>query len=964
MFRVAWLALLVGLSSSARAQFGQNHVVMRDFQWKVRSTEHFDIYYYPETEPLVPEAAEILETAFAKVTKELDIQTDPPPWLPEKEREKRKWERRPFFLYASPNEFEQSNIAIVGDGTGGITEPFKNRFMVYNDGTRKWLEDVITHEFTHIMQFYVLVSGWWKSGELIKTIVYPLWMMEGMADHSSYSIDAYLHEITVRDAATSNGLIPLYKLEHFGHLKPHQITLAYEEGSAAMEFLATQYGWRKVGDMLRLFTTRLETGQVLHDLIGIDEMEFDRRFREYMQEKYEHEVKVQRLSEPDVFGPALTRVTDDIPQFNVAPVATPDGKTLYYLSTRHGEPPELRELDVRTKRSRRVAPLPWARVENLPFGNFANIDRALSLSPDGRYVAFIGTRNHQDSIYLYDRVSRRTLREAVPGFEQLMQPAFSPDGKAIAFSGMKRSTTDLYLYHLDSGKIERLTDDARDDEMPAFTPDGKSIVFSGERLDAVDPHGTERRLYRLDLADRSQTLLEETGGEARDPVVSADGRRVLFIRQTDGNSEVCELELSSGKAVRMTRTIGGTFTPAYVGDGVAFASLRRGSVQVHLGERSAFLAEELPRVPRRAPGDVEFALPGMGGVRPSTTTVALSEERPYKFTYSTDLFIPAFFYSSPGGFYWTSYWQGSDLLGNHVQTALVDFHNEKTYDYQAAYAYSRFRPQLVAGFTGSGREDLLDLDTGHDINDAYNAQYLEADYPLDRYHRLEAQLFSATERVDDLTDGSLTARREARAGSVAFVRDTVRGRYLVATQGNRLRASYTREFAALGGNQLFDLVSLEGHQFFELASQTTLAFRAVGMKTVGRDSPQLILGGWGGVRGYGRSTTTDVGDRLAVLNTEFRFPIAPDLNYYMWYFFPDFYFKAIFGDLFTDTGYVWDNSSELDRARWGQLRNSVGLGVRVYSFILQEFPLILAFDYAHRTTSNGGVFYVNLSQLF
>ncbi len=42
----------------------------------------------------------------------------------------------------------------------------------------------------------------------------------------------------------------------------------------------------------------------------------------------------------------------------------------------------------------------------------------------------------------------------------------------------------------------------------------------------------------------------------------------------------------------------------------------------------------------------------------------------------------------------------------------------------------------------------------------------------------------------------------------------------------------------------------------------------------------------------------------------------------------------------------------------------MGLGVRVYSFILQEFPLVLAFDYARRTTSNGGVFYVNLSQLF
>jgi hypothetical protein len=961
--RLAALALAV-LAVPAAAQFGQNHVVTRDFDWRVRSTEHFDVYYYRESEPLVPEAARILEQAFAKESRALGIQTEAPVWAAESARKRASWQRRPFFLYASPNDFQQSNIAQVGDGTGGVTEPFKDRFMVYNDGTTQWLEEVIWHELTHIFQFHVLVSGFWRSGRILKSIVYPLWMMEGMPGLLTHGIESTLEEVTIRDAASSGALIPLTKLEHFGHLKPHQITLAYKQGAAAMAFLSAQYGGRKPGDMLRLFENRIETSHVLHDLIGIDAFQFDARFREFVEERYRHEIRRLRLREPDAFGAALTRTPDNIPQFNVAPVFSPDRATMYYLSTAHGYPPELRSMDLRTGRSRRVAPAPWARVESVPLGNFANLSRSLDISKDGRFVLFSGTRNHEDALFLYDTRRGALEKRRVPGFETINQPRFSPDGRAIAFSGMRRSRADLYLYHLDSGKVDQLTDDAPDESMAAFTPDGRALVYSGEIVDAVDPHGEQRRLFRLDLADKTRRILEETGAEARDPVVSEDGKRVLFIRDGDGLSDLCELDLETGKAYRLTRTIGGSFTPAYVGDEIAFASLRGGSVHIYKGPRADFLREELPAAPRRAAGDVAFTLPGMGGVQASTAAFALSPERPYRFSYSTDLFFPALFYSSPGGLFVTTYWQGSDMLGDHVNTALVNYHNAKSYDYQTNYVYSRLRPQLFVGAAGTARQDLVDLDTSHSVNDTISAEYAGVAFPLDRYHRLEAQATVLSERIDDLTNGAQTERREGRRAGVSFVRDTVRGRYLVATRGDRLRAGISRQFNALGGNQLYDVASLEAHRFVQTGSQAALAFRGFAAQTVGRDHPQLVLGGLGGVRGYGRSSYVDAGQRLGVVNAEWRFPIAPDLNYYMWYFFPDFYFKAIFGTVFADTGYAWDASSQVARMRWRDARQSAGLGLRLYTFILQEYPLVIAMDYARRTTSAGGIFYVYLGQLF
>ena len=52
------LAFVFGSASTAQAQyFGQNKVQYEKFDFKVKKTEHFDIYYYPEEEAAVELAA-------------------------------------------------------------------------------------------------------------------------------------------------------------------------------------------------------------------------------------------------------------------------------------------------------------------------------------------------------------------------------------------------------------------------------------------------------------------------------------------------------------------------------------------------------------------------------------------------------------------------------------------------------------------------------------------------------------------------------------------------------------------------------------------------------------------------------------------------------------------------------------------------------------------------------------------
>ena len=70
---VILLAVMIcGSASSAHAQyFGQNKVQYEKFNFKVKTTEHFDIYYYPEEQQAVDLAARMAERWYARLSRVL-----------------------------------------------------------------------------------------------------------------------------------------------------------------------------------------------------------------------------------------------------------------------------------------------------------------------------------------------------------------------------------------------------------------------------------------------------------------------------------------------------------------------------------------------------------------------------------------------------------------------------------------------------------------------------------------------------------------------------------------------------------------------------------------------------------------------------------------------------------------------------------------------------------------------------
>lgn len=914
-------------------------MVVKDFKWQVFSTAHFDIYYYPGSEPWLSYTSGVLEEAWRREGADLN------PALSK---------RLPFFLYGSINDMEQTNIADVSDGVGGLTEPYKDRFMAWSDGSRGWLRDVIDHEFTHELQFSILIDGFWKSARILKTYVYPLWMMEGMAEYETGMQDYAMEKMYVRDAALSGGLIPLDRLTQFGHLKPHQITLAYKTGAQAIRFLAEQYGSDKPRKMLELFRSRYEAGSVLQPLIGLDLEHFEKKFSEYTELKYLAEAKDDRLQEPYYYGTAVTAGSGNIPEFNVSQAPSPDGGRVAWISTRDGYPPEVRVRDLRTGDEKTLTALE-AGAENIPYGRFTLPLRSLSWSPDGRYLAFSGQRNHAEYLYLYEPGSGKVTRTAVEGFTELRQPAFSPDGKKVAFVGMRNAFNDLYeapTAGLAKGgtipfsALTRLTDSAQDEASPAYSPDGSVLVYSCEIQASSGP---ARSLCFLPRGGKPYTV-PTVAGNAYDPVFSGDGSQVYFVSDAGYDYDLYSYDIASGVSRRLTRGLGGIFTPAAAGGKIWFSAFRRGGMDVYYARPENFLYERTEGEPLKSGSGFELT--------PATGTV-----NPYKFRASTDLFFPAFLFSAPGGIFWMNYWQASDMTGNNNLSVYLNYNSGENYlTLDTSYSYARYRMPILAQSSVVTYDGGLDSD-GYSYDKRYSRSAVGTAWPFDRYNRVQGFVIVKDE-VNRYTDIPLTERYHTRALQTSYVRDTVNGLYLLATRGSRTDLTWEKALDTAGGNLRYDAYTLQYLKYFPLSKRSAFVNRFTTAFSTGRDRLDFDFGGLGGLRGFSSSSSRY--DKYGVFmdNAELRVPLVKDLNYYMWYMFPDFYFKAIYGKLFADSAYGWDDPSELRAFRGSKVDTSVGAGVDIHTFLLQEFQLVLSFDWAVRTSDGGKIFYFYLGPMF
>ena len=333
----------------------------------------------------------------------------------------------------------------------------------------------------------------------------------------------------------------------------------------------------------------------------------------------------------------------------------------------------------------------------------------------------------------------------------------------------------------------------------------------------------------------------------------------------------------------------------------------------------------------------------------------LSEGVPYSFKASTDLFYPFLIYSTSEGLYLALYWQASEILGNHRLWTFTEYSSGNDWlDFNIFYTFKKWRPQFSVG-TQVKKESYYDESDNLIKSDKWG-KYLYIGYPFDRFNRIVLGLHSydLTKKNRDLND--LTTKDRENGISVSLVRDLTRGEMFDLTSGRRTNFTFYQAKKVLGGNFDYTDYLIDAQNYTTLAENHILALRILGNFSEGPDKETFPVGGSDRVRGYPRSEYNN--NKLVAINTEYRFLIFPKINYHMWYIIPDFYFKSLQGVIFIDSGLGWDTKTEFETEDINSLKTSIGIGLRLNTFILEAFPLVLRLDYAKRTDINDdGVFY-------
>lgn len=1007
------MACAAGLPGSSAAQnyFGQNQVQHDRFRWQIKETVHFQIYYYPEEERAVTDAARMAERAYARLSRILD-------------REFR--EKKPIILFSSRADFGQNNVTgDLGEGTAGVTEALRHRMLLNFTGDYRTFEHVLTHEMVHAFQYDVFARG--KAGNGLQALAQfmpPLWFAEGMAEYLSLGPSGATTNAWMRDAAL-NGRIP--SIEQLGD-QPDRY-FPYRYGHSLWTFIGQKWGDEAIGQILNSVPS-VGVERAFRRELGVSFQELGDEWREDVQTRLLPAVGA--MDRPRRFAePTLNKERTDGDIF-LAPSLSNDGRTIAFLSNgnlRRGQVfIDLWLADAETgKRIRRVV----RSTFDPSYEELRVLYSQSAFSPDGRTLAITAQKQGRDVLYLFDVANGREVRRFDLDLESVSNPSWSPDGRRLVFSGTRGGITDLYLIDRDGANFRRLTDDRLAEMQPQWSPDGRTIAFTGDR----DSASFELLRFRpwkitlLDVATGAQTVIPDQRGLNLNPQWSPDGRSIAYVSDRTGTANVFLYELDTREHYQLTNVVGSVAALTEVSpsiswsrgaDRLAFTYLENGEYTVwtvanpRVLRRTPYrdpimpvVAAGLPAVDstlsseRTAPVSVVALLDSFDLGLPDTTRFRVS---PYRVRFQPDFSARPTVSYTPDAFGRTVFGGTtlvlSDMLGNnHVAVAgeingrlsearaLVGYTNiAHRWQFSTAFSQAPYYFLSADSISTTGVQGVA-LENQQITTYVTRQAYAVTAYPINRFTRIEvgggfnnidrSRLFVRRDLIDGNRAGeySIDSTHRDRSinyvdGQLALVSDNTLFGYTGPIMGRRFRLQVT---PVTGSYQWIEYLADYRRYDPVIFNYLTLATRLYTDLSIGRDEeafPKYIARP-DFVRGYDRnssfylscpvvganptncSAVQLLGSRVAVANIEARFPLLRRVELG----FAPVSLPPVDGLFFYDAGLAWSSGqkvfgtrpSEFDVSRDRYPVRSYGAGLRINLFNYA----ILRWDYAVPVDQNG-----------
>lgn len=530
---------LITAGGTLRAQyFGQNKIKRHRFDFTVVQSPHFELYHYLQDSSVVLELLNASERWYRRHQEVLQDTFKT---------------RNPIIFYSNHADFQQTNT-IFGDvsvGTGGVTEGLKNRVVMPIHESWSQTDHVLGHELVHAFQYHLLRSNDSLGLSAIRNL--PLWMVEGMAEYMSIGyVDSHT-AMWMRDAILNDRFPTLEKMTRSSRYFP------YRYGQAFWAYVTGIWGDDIIAPLF-LETAKFGYSKAIQNILGFTEVQLSEMWKSHFKEFY---LEFAHDTDSVITGTRLIS-HQNAGNLNIAPVISPDGNFLVYLSEKDVFSIDLFLADARSGRTIRKL---YTTSRQGHLDDLSYIESAGTWSPSGEQFAFVGFGKGLNQLVIVDLTGKKADRQiTIPGLPAFVHPSWSPDGESIALSGLNEGRSDLYLYYLGEDKLSRLTFSNYPVLQPTWSPDGNYIVYVSERPQNGKFSGY--RLVRFSMISGTEEVLEIfPGADNVNPQYSPDGNSIYFLSNKDGFRNLYRYEFESRNVYQLTNYFTGisgitTLSPA------------------------------------------------------------------------------------------------------------------------------------------------------------------------------------------------------------------------------------------------------------------------------------------------------------------------------------------------------------------------------------------------------------------
>tara|TARA_B100001029_G_C15062387_1_gene459688 strand:- start:640 stop:3651 length:3012 start_codon:yes stop_codon:yes gene_type:complete len=573
MRKIAILTILIFLGFS---QSLYNHP---ELEWFTFETEHFIIHFHKETENTARETATVAEYIYGPITE--------------------------LYNYEPP---EKTHIILkdTDDYANGAAYSFDNKIEIWAlplafdlRGAHRWLQNVITHEFTHIIQIQASVKyslnvpgGFFqyigyeneKRDDVLygypdRIMSYPLpgiiippWLAEGTAQFmypgANFDFLDSHRDMIIRDRVLNNNLLTFAEMNSFGK-KGIGNESTYNQGFSFITWLAKKYGNdinRRISEEISR-PLQLSISSALENVTGIQGDE--------LYKQWAGELSLDYTSKTNhIIQETSGKVIEDKGGVNLYPAWSPNGKKFAFLSNRghdYFSQTNLYIHDIESGKSKKIA----SRVESKPTwinNNHILYSRRSKKNENGSTFF---------DLYKYDLNLKEETQLTISG--RFLSPLFlETENKFIAFKTIDGSTN---VYISDINHI---------DLQPITQIDDGTVLFSASYnsdenllyLDGNDLHG--RQLYSLSLDGHELTKITSKKWDSRNP--NFENNMLYYSEDKSGIFNiVCE---SGNNKSYLTNVYGGAFMPDVNQNGdVLFSLYKNGEYEIAITKVSSDLNE-------------------------------------------------------------------------------------------------------------------------------------------------------------------------------------------------------------------------------------------------------------------------------------------------------------------------------------------------------------------------------------